>query len=166
VGRGPGDAFPGTSLACARRWQRHSRPCSPPFPNPLLCLPCSLNYFSPERWLASPPRLPKGGNSYPPHLPLEGGSLPSRLAGAPTSTWMGHLASELGPAGGKRRALETALPVISWGSVLPNQKHMGHLDYPGLRTLGGLSKGISPPLRAGCQGSHHCRECGGSAGCF
>lgn len=164
MGWGPGDASPGTSLACAQR-RRSSSPCSLPFPNPLLCPHCSLNY-SPEWWLDSPPCLPKGGNSYLPHLPLEGGTLPSWLAGAPTSTWMGHLASELGPAGGKRSALGTALPVTSCGPVLPNQKAHGPppLSWPG--SPGGLVQRDSDTLRAGRRGSHPCGECGGSGGHF
>lgn len=151
MGWGPGGAFPGTSLVCARQWQSF-HPHSLPFPNPLLCPPCSLNYFFPDQWLDSPPCLPKGGNSYLPHLPLAGGSLPSQLAGSPMSTQMGHPASDLGPAGGKRRALGTALRVTLCRAVLPNQKHVGHLRYPSLGAPGDLSKGIPPLLGQDTEG--------------
>lgn len=83
---------------------------------------------------------------HPPHLPLQGGILPSRLAGAPTSTRTGHLASEAGPAGGERRVLGTALPVTVCGAVLPNQEQAGHLHYPSLGAPGGLAKGTNPLL--------------------
>lgn len=141
VGRGPGDAFPGTSLAHA--WQqRCSRPRSPLFPTPLLYPPCGLNYFSSQQWLDNTPCLPKGGNSYLPRLPLEGGSPPSWLARAPTSMWMGHLALELGLAGGKRRTLGAALPVTSYRAVLPNKKHGATSTVLAWEPQGALSKGI------------------------
>lgn len=114
-------------------------------PSPTICFafPYSLNYFSPERWPDSPPCLPKEGNSYLSHLPLEGKSPQSQLARAPTSLQMGHCTSEFGPTGGKRKALGMALSVTPCWATLSNQKHVGHLHYPGLRPPGVSSKGIS-----------------------
>lgn len=80
------------------------------------------------------------------------GSPPSQHAMAPTSTRMGHLISELGPAGRKRRALGTALPVTWCGAILPNQKHVGHLHYASLGAPGVLSKGIAPLLGQDAEG--------------
>lgn len=114
-------------------------------PSPTICFafPYSLNYFSPERWPDSPPCLPKEGNSYLSHLPLEGKSPQSQLARAPMSLQMGHCTSEFGPTGGKRKALGMALSVTLCWATLSNQKHVGHLHYPGLRPPGVSSKGIS-----------------------
>lgn len=119
-------------------------PSLPAVPQTSALPSCGLNYFSPEQWLDNPPCLPKGGNSYLPRLPLEVGSPPSWLARAPTSVWMGHIALELGFAGGKRRTLGIALPVPSYGAT------SAVLAW---EPQGALSKGIPHLLGQDAKGS-------------
>lgn len=105
VGWGSGDAFPGTSLACA--WQQcSSHPHSVPFPNYLLCLPLQLKLLFPSA-VARQPTMSSQRRQFLP-VPSTSGS---QLARAPTSLQMGHCTLDLGPTGGKRRALSMALSV-------------------------------------------------------
>lgn len=162
LGLGSRDAFPGhpwlvPGSSAALTLTR----C--PSPNICFAFPYSLNYFSPEQWPDSPPCLPKEGNSYLSHLPLEGRSPASQLARAPCPCrWVTALWSLVLLEGKGEFWVWLCLSPHA-GLPFPTQSTWATSPIPAWDPQMSHPKGF-PTLRAGCQGSQPCRECGGPGG--
>lgn len=114
-----------------------------PSPNICFAFPYSLHYFSPSGGQTAHHVFPKKAIPTCPIYLWKGRAHSLSWPGHSMSLQMGDCTLELGPTGGKRKALGMALSVTLCWATLSNQKRVGHLHYPGLRPPGVSSKGIS-----------------------